>query len=149
MQKAGSKSYLYYFTRVPPRPDAEKYGAFHAAEISYVFDNLKKLPLAFQPADNALAAAMSACWVRFAATGDPNGGGLPNWAPYDPQREPYLEFGETIRQGNVLLKEECDFVDAFMAAKRAPEISTNPALGPRAREIDRHRQPARAFRTEN
>ncbi len=118
-QKADGRAYLYYFTRVPPRPDAAKYGAYHAAEIAYVFDNLQRIPWPQEPADRALTEAMSSCWVRFAATSDPNGGALPNWSPYDRQQEPYLEFGDAIRPGRGLLKDECDFVDAFMASKRA------------------------------
>ena len=99
-QKAGGKAYLYYFSRVPPRPDAEKYGAYHAAEIAYAFDNLRLLPWKSEPADEALADAISGAWVRFAAAGDPNGGNLATWAAYDPQHENYLELGDPIRPGS-------------------------------------------------
>jgi para-nitrobenzyl esterase len=118
MRKAGLPAYLYYFTRVPPRPDAEKYGAFHAAEIIYVFDNLAKAAFKPQEADTKLAEAMSGTWVRFATTGDPNGGNLPAWPVYDESAEPYLEFGETVRAGKHLLKAECDFFDDYYRAQR-------------------------------
>lgn len=118
-QKAGGKAFLYFFSRVPPRPDAEKYGAYHAAEIVYAFDNLTKTPWVQQPADRALADAMSSTWVRFAATGSPEGAALPAWVPYEPEKEPYLDFGTSIRPGNQLLKTECDFYDAYVAMKRA------------------------------
>jgi para-nitrobenzyl esterase len=119
MHKAGLPAYLYYFTRVPPRPDAEKYGAFHAAEIVYVFDNLGKVPWALAPPDAPLSDALAGTWVRFAASGDPNGGKLPPWQPYEPQGEPYLELGDTIRPAKGLLKAQCDFVDDFIRAQRA------------------------------
>ena len=118
MQKASDKAYVYYFSRVPPRPEAQQYGAYHAAEIVYVFDNLARLPWKSEPADQALAEAMSAAWVRFAATGDPNGGNLASWPNYDPRQEKYLEFGNQISGGNALLKAECDLVDDYMAVKR-------------------------------
>lgn len=118
-KKAGGTAYLYYFSRVPPRPDAEKYGAYHAAEIVYVFDNLSKTPWTQQPADRALAEAMSGAWVRFAASGNPQNVKLPAWAAYDLEKEPYLDFGSSIRPGNELLKVECDFFDAYVAQKRA------------------------------
>lgn len=121
MQKANSKVYLYYFSHVPPRPDAEKYGAYHAAEIVYAFNNLRKIPWASSPVEQALADAMSSCWVRFAATGDPGGGNLPSWPAYDQEKEAYLEFGDSIRPGHGLLKAECDFFDAYVAARRADE----------------------------
>ena len=119
MQKANAKAFVYYFSRVPPRPDAEKYGAYHAAEIVYAFNNLAKTPWPNQPADVNLAEAMSSCWVRFATTGDPNGGNLPVWAAYNQEQEPYLEFGDSIQPHAGLLKTECDFVDAYIAVKRS------------------------------
>ena len=77
-----------------------KYGAYHAAEIVYAFDNLRLLPWKSEPADQALADAMSGAWVRFAASGDPNGGTLATWTAYDPQREMYLELGDPIHPGS-------------------------------------------------
>jgi para-nitrobenzyl esterase len=118
MRKAGGQAYVYYFSRVPPRPDATKYGAYHAAEIIYAFDNLRKVSWMSEPADQKLAEAMSGAWVRFAASGEPDGGNLPDWPAYDQEKEPYLEFGNTIREGQALLKGECDFFDAYYAAKR-------------------------------
>ena len=119
MHQAGGKAYLYYFTRVPPWPERQKLGAYHAAEILYVFDNLSITPWELERADNELAAAMSDCWIRFAAQGDPNGPGLPAWEAYSQDDEPYLEFGDTIRPGSHLLKAECDFCDQYMATRRA------------------------------
>ena len=124
MDRAGSKAFVYYFSRVPPRPDAEKYGAYHAAEIAYVFDNLARLPWKSMPEDRALSEAMSGAWVRFATSGDPNGGSLPAWAPYDSRQEKYLEFGDRVRPGEALLKAECDLVDDTIAQRRAEYAKT-------------------------
>ncbi|MGD9723047.1 MAG: carboxylesterase/lipase family protein [Pirellulales bacterium] len=118
-QKAGQKAYQYYFTRVPPRPERQSLGAYHAAEIPYVFDNLAITNWSLEPVDTALAKAMSDTWVRFAATGDPNGDGAPAWTAYGSGAEPYLEFGDTIRPGQELLKMECDFYDQHMAVRRS------------------------------
>ncbi len=125
-EKSGQPAYLYYFSHVPPRPDAEKLGAYHAAEILYVFDNLNIAPWPQQASDKALAHAMSAAWVRFAATGDPNGDGLPSWTPYDSRSESYLEFGDSIRPGKSLRKAECDFVEAYMATRSATGVTGTP-----------------------
>ncbi len=116
--KSGANAYLYYFTRVPPLENRQQLGAYHAAEIVYVFDNLAKTEWALEPADEKLADTLSSCWVRFATTGDPNGPGLPQWAPYDSETMPYLEFGDTIRPGTKLLDAECDFVEAYIATQR-------------------------------
>ncbi len=120
---AGLPAYRYYFSHVPPRRGATSW-AYHAAEIVYVFDNLDKLPGDGSSEEAQLADAMSSAWVRFATTGDPNGGDLPRWPRYDRENEPYLEFGNTtIRPGEQLLSAECDFYDAYMAARRTGEAS--------------------------
>jgi para-nitrobenzyl esterase len=60
-------------------------GAFHGAEMGYLFQ--KKFPgLPFWVALNAkqrkLADQMGQYWGNFAATGNPNGAGLPTWPAY-------------------------------------------------------------------
>ena len=67
-----SPAYLYFFTHAPPHPEKEFYGAYHAAEIAYAFDNLDKLDYEYAEEDRELAEAMSGYWVAFASTGDPN-----------------------------------------------------------------------------
>ena len=81
-QTGKSKAYLYYFSRKPPGPQSERLGAFHAAEIAYVFGNLTP-PRPWDATDRALSDEMMSYWVNFAAKGDPNGGGLPRWAAYE------------------------------------------------------------------
>ena len=107
-----SKAYLYWFNHAPPIPNSQYFGAFHAAEISYVFKNLNGR-VAPRESDLRLADAMIGYWVNFAATGDPNGPGLPKWEPYNPQAEPYLEFADPVRLKNHLLKEQLDFIEQF------------------------------------
>lgn len=107
-----SKAYMYYFSHVPPHPRSQELGAFHTAEIPYVFNDLAQHNTwAYQDVDHRLADLMSSYWVNFAATGDPNGKGAPTWAPYDLTREPYLEFGEAVVLRNHLLKPQLDFLE--------------------------------------
>ncbi|WP_394825875.1 carboxylesterase/lipase family protein [Pendulispora albinea] len=54
-------------------------GAFHTAELPYLFDWNKSAP--FTPAQRELSNAMIDYWSRFAATGHVNGWGLPRWFP--------------------------------------------------------------------
>ena len=65
---------FYEFSRRVKAPGGELLGAFHAAELSYVWNNLAvETWVPHQPSDQELADTMSAAWVRFAATGDPEG----------------------------------------------------------------------------
>jgi para-nitrobenzyl esterase len=79
------KVWLYRFTRkLPATGEYVKYGAFHSGEIPYAYDNLslvRRCP--WISVDYKLAKNMSAYWVNFAATGNPNGYSLPNWPAYD------------------------------------------------------------------
>ena len=79
-----SKVFVYYFTRKPPATgDFVKWGAFHTAEVPYVFNNLAFFNRNFEPADHMLAGIMSDYWVNFMKKGDPNGNGLPKWPSFN------------------------------------------------------------------
>jgi para-nitrobenzyl esterase len=50
--------------------------------------------------DHQVADTMSTYWVNFAATGNPNGKGLPNWLAYeDSKNKRAMEFGDTAQMG--------------------------------------------------
>jgi para-nitrobenzyl esterase len=115
---AGAPTYLYQFTRV--LPGGESLGAYHAAEIQYVFGN----PLAWLPreaVDDRLTAAMGRYWIGFATTGKPAGAGLPEWPGYDRESDRYLELGPVIGPKTGLRKEACDIVIGRLPALWGPE----------------------------
>ena len=69
-------AYLYEFTRAMPGDDS---GAFHCAELWYVFQTLDKCWRPLTEADTQLADQMASYWANFATTGNPNGDGLVKW----------------------------------------------------------------------
>ena len=91
----GGKVYVYRFThKVPGTGEYAQYGAFHGGEIPYAYNNLKFLNRPWQPADHKLAETMSSYWVHFAATGNPNGKGLPEWKPYNSRTNEIMILNE-------------------------------------------------------
>ena len=86
----GKNAYHYWFRHDPPYDEGRgNLGAAHTGEIPYVFGNLcapRTFPggssveqMCGNPREEAFADLVSQYWVNFAATGNPNGEGLPHW----------------------------------------------------------------------
>lgn len=103
----GGPVYRYLFSRAiqPAR------GAFHGAELTYVFQKVSEaLPNPPAP-DVAVEASMLGAWTRFAATGDPNGIGAVAWPRYA-NTEPVLRIDGTPSVISGWRTAECDFWDS-------------------------------------
>lgn len=111
-------AWLYYFTHNPPGAESAGLGAYHAAEIPYVFNNVEQLPGDARPVDRALADAMSDYWVSFARDGTPDVEGRPEWQPYRNSERHYMEFGEQPRPAMDLMPEHWELIDRVMDARR-------------------------------
>jgi len=94
---AGLDAWVYRFDRV--RPGRHGFGAYHGAEIPYVFGTSDAW-LPADAADRALSDTMMRYWVNFARTGNPNGPGVPAWPRWTAAGEasatPILHFGTTV-----------------------------------------------------
>jgi para-nitrobenzyl esterase len=86
-RKTGNSSvYRYRFEDAPPMSEGateEPRGAYHSAEIEFVFGVLSSKHLPWRPEDRKLSQLMSTYWANFAKAGDPNGPGLPKWPQYN------------------------------------------------------------------
>ncbi|HYL35693.1 MAG TPA: carboxylesterase family protein [Bryobacteraceae bacterium] len=111
-----AKVYVYYFNKVPPGPFA-RLGAYHGSEIQYVFGTVPK-DLA-RDSDRKLSDTLSSYWVNFAATGDPNGKGLPRWPAYQEKSDLALNLGDQIQAAEIPHKAALDFLDGFIAGQRS------------------------------
>ena len=89
----GGRSYMYYWAK---ESAIEHFGAAHAVELSYVFNNLEDTIFTGEPADESLAQTVQEMWVNFAKTGDPSTDGHP-WKPYVHYTRQTLFLGDEIR----------------------------------------------------
>jgi para-nitrobenzyl esterase len=71
----------------------------HAIEIPFVFDNIdkSKATTGDAPDTRALAAKVSAAWIGFARTGDPNTPQLPHWPLYSAASRDTMIFNHVSR----------------------------------------------------
>jgi para-nitrobenzyl esterase len=87
--------YMYRFEYYSPVRGG-RLKAMHCMEIPFVFDNLEggKAYTGISPAAQKLADQMSAAWVAFARTGNPNHAGIPQWTAYNASQRPTLVFSD-------------------------------------------------------
>lgn len=89
---AGAPAFAYQLDWATPK-DGGRFGAPHASDIQFVFDNIAKPgATAIGPTAQPMANQMSEAFIAFARTGDPNCSAIPRWEPYDPGRRQTLVF---------------------------------------------------------
>ena len=131
--KANPKTYQYEFTRLNGTGRKTKWGVYHASELPYVFGTLPDSiygmmpsmfgdfsadPDSYNEQDAKLSKAMSAAWVAFAKSGNPNSPGLVEWPAYNASKESYLDFGDRIAAKLSLRKKRIDLLEEITAGMR-------------------------------
>ena len=92
-ERRGAETYLYCFDRALP---GDGRGAFHAADLWYVFSTLGRGWRPWTKDDYWLAHACTTYWAQFAKSGNPNVDGLPDWTPYSSGNSQTMELGTSI-----------------------------------------------------
>jgi para-nitrobenzyl esterase len=117
--------YYYRFAQTPPFPKGSVYegwGPSHYAELWYVFDHLNQEPWRWTAADRKLADAMSRYWVNFAACGNPNGPGLPEWPAFTTRDARTLTLDDPTRDTGVPGLNTLQVFDATYAKVRGAKF---------------------------
>lgn len=96
-------------------PASFPYGAYHAAEVQYLFDipNQQNAP-PLTASQRQLANAMLRYWARFAQAGNPNGAGAPQWPQYTAAGDQFMSLQPPIPAVTdaFAADHQCEFWDA-------------------------------------
>jgi para-nitrobenzyl esterase len=112
----GTNVYRYHFEQAPPvEGGGPSHGAYHSADIEYVFETLgwKKLP--YTDTDRRVSEQISSYWTNFAKTGDPNGKALPNWPRYAPEAFSVMHIGPETKALVDTTRPRYQLLDAVVA----------------------------------
>lgn len=115
LQSGRAKVFTYFWNHPLPGPDQEKYGAFHTSEVPYVFNSLNRSDRPFNAQDKAIADRITSYWANFAANGDPNGKGLPEWPAVSAVNAQTMELGDSTIPIPVAQKQRYEFLRRFIA----------------------------------
>ena len=112
LRKKGGKTWVYQFNRVRDNELAKKYGAFHGAELPYVFNTHDEW-LPTNETDIKLTREIQSYWLSFAKTGNPNNNDAVLWPEYDSSDDSTLVLDDEIYQRSHESSEICKVMDLF------------------------------------
>jgi para-nitrobenzyl esterase len=85
----GKPAYAYLFQRQLP---GDSSGAFHSADLWYIFNSLRHSWRPFTEGDKELSNKMTDYWTNFAKSGNPNGQAAGSWTPYTKEHPEFMVF---------------------------------------------------------
>lgn len=88
-EQSEKPTYAYMFQRQLPGDGS---GAFHSADLWYIFNSLRHSWRPFTEGDKALAVQLTDYWTNFAKYGDPNGKDGGPWTPYSAEHPEFMLF---------------------------------------------------------
>jgi para-nitrobenzyl esterase len=120
MSSAGARTYVYWFTR-GRSIDGEVRPPGHGSELPYLFDSPRAR--AEGEDDRQLAETMIGYWVRFAASGNPNGDGAPEWPRYRAASDLSLELDVPVQSRGAMFRDISTFFDKVALERPAAAVS--------------------------
>ncbi|GAB1606389.1 acetylcholinesterase-like [Argonauta hians] len=133
---AGEKVYYYYFTHLPSQsPWPDWVGAYHGAEIEFIFGAPVERKRNFLENEVELSKKMMRFWTNYAKTGDPNKNwGEPNlqeWPVHTAAQKEYLNLNadnvHNLLTGKGLRSKECAFWKEYLPQLVAATVDISEA----------------------
>jgi para-nitrobenzyl esterase len=116
MSASGGNARMYFFSRIREDEGAGALGAYHGAEYPYVFGTHDAYMTTNQT-DLTLSTIMQQYWINFAATGNPNTEGLPEWPLFERPDPLVQELGDEVRTIPAIEPEMCASFEAWNASR--------------------------------
>jgi para-nitrobenzyl esterase len=91
-------AWVYYFARVREGDGGAAVRAYHGAELPYTFGTHPGW-MTTTDVDRKLTDQILSYWTQFAATGNPNSPGLPEWPAFTGPDGAVMEFADEARAG--------------------------------------------------
>jgi para-nitrobenzyl esterase len=112
---ASGSVFRYFFTHGASYGLEQSLGAYHSAELAYVFNTFGAKAYIPTPGEKTLAADIEDYWGSLAATGSPATGAL-GWPAYKQPGEQVLHLDTTLSTSSDARPTQCDFWDALYPA---------------------------------
>jgi len=115
--------YLYLFSHTEPGPQSALYGAFHSAELAYVFDTLDKAPeRGFTAQDRDLARIVSSYWLSFVRDGKLSAKDEPAWPQARGDAPKIMQLDVPPRVRHILPADTLGAMQAYLATGATPRL---------------------------
>ena len=121
-KQSGQDAFLYYFEQASPLK-GQTAGAFHAAEIAFVFGS--EIPIC--PIDDdgrALSAKLARFWSNFARSGDPSDNELPPWQPVTDEGDMWMRLGPDTGMSSNEKREKYEILNRWLKRELASLASS-------------------------
>lgn len=115
---SGAETYLYHFAQTYNDKGITKgWGAFHAAELFFLFGTLTTMGSADTPENKGVSDMMMSLWTSFARGGVPVAPAAPAWTRYNSASAPYLKIDSAPAIMNHLKAAPCGVINKWLSGK--------------------------------
>lgn len=96
-REGGAASVYTYLLTFEPQVHDGTLGSPHILDVPLIFNNTDLPYVGLRPEREMVSSAMSDAWIAFAASGDPNHSGIPQWLPYSASQHETMVFDVSSR----------------------------------------------------